>query len=112
MSVRAAPHRLTACAAFVALGISLATSSAFAGTTPRAASAASAPGAALPAKAATKVDQSPLRFDPPAAGPRRPTRAEYVDCIAHPSLDGLYTDCSALLPDDTPPRPATAAKPR
>ena len=45
-----------------------------------------------------------------AAGPRGPTRAEYEYCIEHPSLDGLHTDCSALLPD-IPPKPSAAAKP-
>ena len=62
------------------------------------------------ASAAKRVDNTPLRFDPPAAGPRGPTRADYEYCIEHPSLDGLHTDCSALLPE-TPPKPTPAAKP-
>jgi hypothetical protein len=107
MPIRAAQHRLTALAA-----LSHTTPPALAGDAPRAASAASAPGAAKAANATKKLNDTPLRFDPPAAGPHRPTRAEYVDCISHPSPDGLYTDCSALLPDDVPPRPAPAAKPR
>jgi hypothetical protein len=40
---------------------------------------------------------TPLRFDPPAAGPAHP-RADYEACIDHPSPDGLACDCSALLP--------------
>ena len=72
-----------------------------AGEPPRPAAAASAP---------RHANDKPLRFDPPAAGPRGPTRADYEYCIEHPSLDGLHTDCSALLPE-TPPKPSPAAKP-
>ena len=77
---------------------------AWAGDPPRPAAAASA------ASTPKRINDTPLRFEPPAAGPRGPTRADYEYCIEHPSLDGLYTDCSALLPD-IPPKPATAAKP-
>jgi hypothetical protein len=89
MPVQASAHRLFGYAACAAVGIC-----AF----------------IQPASTPKRVDNTPLRFDPPAAGPRGPTRAEYEFCIEHPSLDGLYTDCSALLPD-IPPKPATAAKP-
>ncbi|MCE4556722.1 hypothetical protein [Pelomonas cellulosilytica] len=40
--------------------------------------------------------KGPLRFDPPAAGPRR-AEADYQSCSNQPSPDGLADDCHALL---------------
>jgi hypothetical protein len=110
MSIRTAQHRLTTLAAFAALGISHIIQPAFADDPPRTAPAASAPKLARPVNATRKLNDTPLRFDPPSAGPHGPTRAAYEYCIEHPSPDGLYTDCSALLPND-PPGPKAAARP-
>lgn len=101
MPAQAFAHRWLGLAAGAAIGISALAQPAWADGPPRPTSAASAP---------KRADNTPLRFEPPAAGPRGPTRAEYEYCIEHPSLDGLHTDCSALLPD-IPPKPAAAAKP-
>lgn len=102
MPVQAFSHRAAGLAACVA--VCMLAQPASAGDPSRPAAAASA------ASAPKRVDNTPLRFEPPAAGPHAPTRAEYEYCIEHPSLDGLHTDCSALLPD-IPPKPAAAAKP-
>jgi hypothetical protein len=60
-----------------------------------------------PAIAAPKANkQTPLRFDPPAAGPAQRGNADYDACIDNPTPDGLVIDCQALL------RPATKTKPR
>jgi hypothetical protein len=107
MHLQPRPRRQIASAALALLGVYNLTHPAHAGGLPRPASAAMQE---MPASAAKRRNETPLRFDPPAAGPRQHTRAEYEDCIEHPSLDGLATDCSALLPD-TPAKPATAAKP-
>lgn len=100
------PH-LVATATVAILGIALPASPAWAADPPQAASAPSRQ-ASAPVVAKRHDITTPLRFDPPAAGPKRPTRADYEYCIEHPSFDGLATDCSALLPD-IPPK---AAKPR
>ena len=104
MSSRTFPHRLLGLAACAAVCIGTLAEPAWAGDSPRPAAAASA------ASAPKHINNTPLRFEPPAAGPHGPTRADYEYCIEHPSLDGLHTDCSALLPD-IPPKPAAAAKP-
>lgn len=104
MPVPASAHRcfgLAACAVAICM---LAARPAGADGQPHPAAAASA------ASAPKHANSKPLRFDPPAAGPRGPTLADYEYCIEHPSPDGLYTDCSALLPD-IPPKPMAAAKP-
>jgi len=102
MSVQAFAHRMSGVAACAAVGICAFALPASVEAQVRPAPAASA------ASAPKHIDNTPLRFDPPAAGRRGPTRAEYVRCIERPSPDGLYTDCSDLLPDDPP----KTAKPR
>jgi len=104
MPVPAPTHRWFGLAAFTAIICTLAGQPAKADGQPRPAAAASA------ASTPKHANNTPLRFDPPAAGPRGPSRADYEYCIEHPSPDGLYTDCSALLPD-IPPKPTAAAKP-
>jgi len=104
MPVQTLAHRWLGFAGCAAAGICMLAQPTWADGQARPAAAASA------ASATKRLDNTPLRFEPPAAGPRGPTRAEYEYCIEHPSLDGLHTDCSALLPD-IPPKPVAAAKP-
>lgn len=47
------------------------------------------------ARHGTQARQTPLRYDPPAAGPAA-SDAAYDACIDHPSPDGLTMDCQAL----------------
>ncbi len=108
MSVQASRRRLIGLAALALLGVHHLTHPADACGLPRPASAVVPESSASTAKRRT---DAALRFNPPAAGPRHPTRADYEACIDHPSPDGLATDCSALLPD-TPPKPGGAARPR
>jgi hypothetical protein len=110
MSAQAFAHRCFGLAGCTAFSVCLLAQPARADGPPHPAAAASAASASSTSGARKGINATPLRFDPPAAGIHRPTRAEYEDCIEHPSLDGLHTDCSALLPD-TPPKPALSAKP-
>ncbi|KQV88944.1 MULTISPECIES: hypothetical protein [unclassified Roseateles] len=108
MPIPALQRRLIGLAALAVLGVYHLTRPAHACGLPRPASAVVPESAASAAK---RRNDTALRFDPPAAGKLRPTRADYEDCIDHPSLDGLVTDCSALLPE-TPAKPARPAKAR
>ncbi|MFG6486031.1 hypothetical protein ACG04R_05055 [Roseateles sp. BYS78W] len=111
MPARTPTRRLLDLATCAALGFCALPQHAGAADKPRPAAAASAASATGMPK---RADNTPLHFDPPAAGPHGPTRADYEYCIEHPSPDGLYTDCSALLPNDPPNAKAVtkAAKPR
>jgi hypothetical protein len=47
-------------------------------------------------RVAPKAGHTPLRFDPPAAGPAQRGNAGYDACIDQPSPDGASIDCQAL----------------
>jgi hypothetical protein len=60
-----------------------------------------------------RVD-TPLRFDPPAAGPAQSSNVGYDACIDQPSPEGAPCDCQALMGASSTAKPKAhaAAQPR